>query len=149
MMALALIMQDAPRAVGMSFQREHAERYDWLRQQFEGLTFLFYSSFLYSNDYDTLNKRTYDLYRQGMTAFGGIAPTYRIALLDRPTIIWVFQSLWLCLQIIFRFMLTDTGSTLKACKRYNKIFIASRPNSEFCSLQCKNRGDAYKSSGKE
>ena len=30
MMALALTMQDVPQAVSMSFQREYAERYDWL-----------------------------------------------------------------------------------------------------------------------
>jgi len=31
-------------------------------------------------DYDELDEMTRDLYRQGMTAFGGIAPTYHIAL---------------------------------------------------------------------
>ena len=36
MLALALTMQDAPRAVSMSFQREYAERYDWLARQFKG-----------------------------------------------------------------------------------------------------------------
>ena len=149
MMALALTMQDAPQAVSMSFQREYAERYDWLARQFKDLAFSFYSSFLYYNDYDVLDEMTRDLYRQGMAAFGGIAPTYHIALLDRPTIIWDFHSLLLCLQMMFSFMLTDTDSTLKACKHCNKIFSASRPNAEFCSPQCKNRYNVYKSRGKE
>lgn len=139
MMALALTMQDAPQAVSMSFQREYAERYDWLAQQFKDLAFSFYSSFLYYNDYDDLDEMTRDLYRQGMAAFGGIAPTYHIALLDKTTIIWDFHSLLLCLQMMFSFMLTDTDSTLKVCKHCNKIFTASRPNAEFCSPQCKNR----------
>ena len=30
------------------------------------------------------------LMQQGMEAFGGNAPTYRIALLDKPTIVWIF-----------------------------------------------------------
>ncbi len=147
MMSLALTMRDAPQAVAMSFLREYAERYDWLAQQFKDLAFSFYSSFLYYNDYDTLDETTRDLYRQGMTAFGGIAPTYRIALLDRPTIIWDFHSLLLCLQMMFSFMLTDEDSTLKACKHCNRIFVASRPNAEFCSPQCKNRYNVYKSRG--
>lgn len=109
----------------MSFQREYAERYDWLIRQFKDLAFSFYSSFLYYNDYDDLDEMTRDLYRQGMAAFGGIAPTYHIALLDRPTIIWDFHSLLLCLQMMFSFMLTDTDSTLKACKHCNKIFAAA------------------------
>ena len=140
---------DAPQAVSMSFQREYAERYDWLARQFKDLAFSFYSSFLYYNDYDVLDEMTRDLYRQGMAAFGGIAPTYHIALLDRPTIIWDFHSLLLCLQMMFSFMLTDADSTLKACKHCNKIFTASRPNAEFCSPQCKNRYNVYKSRGKE
>ena len=39
MMAMALTMQDAPRAVAMSFQQEYAERYDWLMRQFKDLAF--------------------------------------------------------------------------------------------------------------
>ncbi len=149
MMSLALTMQDAPQAVAMSFQREYAERYDWLARQFKDLAFSFYSSFFYYNDKDTLDEATRDLYRQGMEAFGGIAPTYRIALLDRPTIIWDFHSLLLCLQMMFSFMLTDEESTLKVCKHCNKIFVASRPNTEFCSPQCKNRYNVYKSRRRE
>ena len=149
MLALALTMQDAPQAVNMSFQREYAERYDWLARQFKDLAFSFYSSFLYYNDYDDLDEMTRELYRQGMSAFGGIAPTYHIALLDKPTIIWDFHSLLLCLQMMFSFMLTDGDSPLKACKHCNKIFIASRPNAEFCGPQCKNRYNVYKSRSKE
>ena len=144
-MALALTMQDAPRAVAMSFQREYAERYDWLTQQFKDLAFSFYSSFLYYNDYDDLDEMTRDLYCQGMAVFGGIALTYHIALLDKSTIIWDFHSLLLCLQMMFSFMLTDTDNTLKACKHCNKIFAASSPNAEFCNPQCKNRYNVYKS----
>ena len=137
--ALALTMQDAPQAVSMSFQKEYAERYDWVAQQFKDLAFSFYSSFLYYNGYNELDEMTRDLYRQGMSAFGGIAPTYHIALLDKPTIIWNFHSLLLCLQMMFSFMLTDADSTLKACKHCNKIFIADHSDVEFCSSQCRNQ----------
>ena len=66
MIALALTIQDAPRAVSMSFQRKYAERYDWLAQQFKDLAFSFYSNFLYYNDYDDLDEMTRGLYRQGV-----------------------------------------------------------------------------------
>ena len=59
------------------------------------------------------------------------------------------RSALLCLQMMFSFMLTDRDSTLKACKHRNKIFAASRPNAEFCSPQCQNRYNVYKSRGKE
>ena len=46
------------------------------------------------------------LMAQGVAAFGGIAPTYRIALLDKPTIVWDFHSLLIGLQMMFSFMLS-------------------------------------------
>jgi len=84
-----------------------------------------------------------------MAAFGGIAPTYHIELLDRPTIVWDFQSLLLGVQMMFSFMLTDEKSSLKVCKHCGKAFVASRPNSVFCSGKCKNRYNVYKSRAKD
>ena len=89
--------------MGISFRREYAERYDWLARQSKDLARSFCPSFLYYNDYDDLDEVTRDLYRQGMSAFGGIAPTYHIALLDKSTIIWDFHSLLSCLQMMFNF----------------------------------------------
>lgn len=149
MMALMMTMQDKPMAVGMGFQREYAERYDWLARQFKDWAFTLCSSFLYYEDYDKIDETTRDLYRQGMAAFGGIAPTYHIALLDRPTIVWDFHSLMLAVQMMFSFLLTDDKTTLRCCKHCNKAFIASRPSAVFCSPQCKNKHNVYKSRAKE
>lgn len=139
MIALALTMQDLPEAVNMSFQRDYAERYDWIVQQFRDLAFGLCSSFFYYNDYDSLDETTRSLYRQGMAAFGGITPTYHIELLDKPTIVWDFYSLSTCIQMMFSFMLTDANSTLKICKHCNKPFVAACPTMAFCSPQCKNK----------
>ena len=84
-----------------------------------------------------------------MECFGGIAPTYHIALLDKPTIIWEFNSLLLAIQMMFSFMLTDEASTMKLCKHCGKIFIASRPNVQFCTPKCKNQYNVYKSRAKK
>ena len=82
-------------------------------------------------------------------AFGGIAPTYHIELLERPTIVWDFHSLLLGVQMMFSFMLTDEKSSLKVCKHCGKAFVANRPNSVFCSGKCKNRYNVYKSRSKD
>ncbi len=97
MMTLAMTMTDKPMAVNMSFQREYAEPYEWIKQQ-------------------------------GMEAFGGNAPTYRIALLDKPTIVWDFHSLMLGIQMMFSFMLTDTKKPIRICKHCLQTFVASRPS---------------------
>ena len=134
MIALAMTMSDKPMAVNMSFQREYAERYEWIKQQF---------------DYDMMQPEQCLLMQQGMEAFGGNAPTYRIALLDKPTIVWDFHSLILGVQMMFSFMLTDTEKTIRLCKHCLQAFVASRPSAVFCSPQCKNKHNIYKSRAKD
>jgi len=51
-----------------------------------------------------IDETTRDLYRQGMAAFGGIAPTYHITLLEKLTIVWDFYSLLLGVQMMFSFI---------------------------------------------
>lgn len=149
MMALIMTMKNKPQAVIMSFQKEYAERYDWLVTLFKDWAFTFMSSFLYYQDFDMLDDIQKQLYRQGMTAFGGIAPTYHIELRESPTIVWDFHSLLLGVQMMFSFMLTDEKSSLKVCKHCGKAFAASRPNSVFCSSKCKNQYNVYKSRAKD
>ena len=84
-----------------------------------------------------------------MAAFGGVAPTYHIQLLDRPTIVWDFHSLLLGVQMMFSFMLTDEKRPLRTCKHCMKVFAAGHPNAAFCSPRCKNRYNVYKSRGKK
>ena len=112
MIALIMTMKNKPQAVMMSFQKEYAEPYEWLVEVFRDWAFTFFSSFLYYLDYDRLDENERNLYRQGMAAFGGVAPTYRIELQERPTIIWDFNSLLLCVQMMFSFMLTDENSSM-------------------------------------
>ncbi|MDU4958042.1 MAG: hypothetical protein E6X33_09170, partial [Agathobacter rectalis] len=100
-------------------------------------------------DYDRLDENERNLYRQGMAVLGGIAPTYHIELLDKPTIVWEFHSLLLGIQMMFSFMLTDDNSTLKVCKHCGSAFVATRSNMEFCSPQCKNQYNVYKSRAKK
>lgn len=145
MMALAMTMSDKPMAVNMSFQREYAEPYEWMKQQFIDLAFTFLTSVIFYEDYDDMTPDQRLLMQEGMTAFGGIAPTYRIALLDKPTIIWDFHSLMLGIQMMFSFMLTDSETPVNLCKHCAKAFIASRPSTVFCSPQCKNEHNVYKS----
>lgn len=149
MFAITVVMRDKPQAVLMEFQKEYAERYDWITTIFSDWAFTFVTSFLYYQDFDVLDEDSKNLYRKGMECFGGIAPTYHIALLDKPTIIWEFNSLLLAIQMMFSFMLTDESSTIKLCKHCNKIFVASRPNVQFCSPQCKNQYNVYKSRAKD
>lgn len=149
MMALAMTMTNRPMAVNMEFQREYAERYDWILKQFKDWAFTFFTSILYYEDFDRLDDTTKNLYRQSMAAFDGIAPTYHIELLDTPTMVWDFHSLLLGIQMMFSFMLVNDKNPLRICKHCNTVFKASRPSAVFCSPQCKNRYNVYKSRKKD
>ena len=148
--AITMATGNAPQAVTMEFQKEYAERYDWILKEFTVLAFTFMTSFLYYLDYDSLDEDTRSLYRQGISAFGGIAPTYRIALeKDAPVIVWDFHSLLIMVQMCFSFMLTDKDNDMRMCKHCKKAFIASRKGNKFCSPQCKNQFNVYKSREKK
>ena len=140
-------------AIQMQFQRQYAEPYDWIVQQFKDWAFTLASGFLFYHDYDSLDEKAKNAYRLGMAAFGGIAPTYHIALFDKPTtsptIVWDFHSLLMAIQLMFSFMLVDDEHPLRLCEHCQKAFIASRPNNVFCSPQCKNQYNVYKSRAKK
>ena len=148
--AITMVMGNAPQAVAMELQKDYAERYDWIVKEFTDLSFTFMTSFLYYTDYDKIDEQTRSLYCQGISAFGGISSTYRIALeKDAPIIVWDFHSRLVMVQMYFSFMLTDKDSDMRLCKYCKKAFIASRRGNEFCSLKCKNQFNVYKSREKK
>jgi hypothetical protein len=150
MIALAMTMAGEPMALNMCLGRDYAERYDWIVRQFKDWAFTFSGAFLYYNDYDSLDETSLDLYRQGVAAFGGIAPTYHIKLADKkPSVVWDFHSLLLAIQTMFGFMLTDEKKPLRLCKHCAKVFTAGHPNAAFCSPACKNKYNVYRSRGKK
>ena len=139
MIALAMAFDSCPLAQNMSFQREYAERYDWLAMQFKDWAFTFVGSYLYYQDKKTIEEERLIGYKLGVAAFGGVAPTYHIELLDKPTIVWDFHSLSLGIQMMFSFMLTDEKSPLRWCKQCVTVFLSNRADAKFCSTKCKNQ----------
>ena len=136
MKALALTFADQPTGMSMSFQRQYAERYDWLVLQFRDLAYNLLGAFLYYEDYDRLDERERALYRQGISAFGNNAPSYHISLLDKPVIVWDFYSLAQEIQMMSGVMLTDEEHPLRLCRNCMKAFIAETPDALFCGPEC-------------
>ena len=97
MMALAMTFTDRETAVNMSFQRNYAESYEWVKTQFLDWALLFTTASLYyENSFEDKDK---ELYQQMMTVFSTNSPTYHIKLLDKPTLVWNFGSLAIATQI--------------------------------------------------
>ncbi|MDO4277350.1 MAG: ATP-binding protein [Lachnoclostridium edouardi] len=100
----------------MSFQREYAERCDWMKQQFTDWAFICVTSMLYYEDYDTMNQDTKLVMQQSMAAFARD-----------------FYWMLLGVQIMFSFMLTDSDKPIQLCRHCTQAFIVSRPSAVFCS----------------
>ena len=141
--ALELTFSSEPTAKRMSFQKEYAEPLDWIAKALKDMTFPFITSKYFYEHGDAFDADEKKLMAEGVAAFGGIAPTYRIALLDKPTIVWDFHSLLIGLQMMFSFMLADGKTPLRMCAHCDTIFVANRSNQRFCSNPCRRRGEYY------
>lgn len=138
MIALIMTYREYPQSAVMGFMRNYGERYDWLKSIFRDWSFTFMTSFLYYEDRDSLDEESLMLYRKGMEAFDGNAPTYHIELRDKPVLVWDFHSLLLDIKMMFTLMLTDEAKPLRMCKNCQRAFIAERSNMVFCSSACRN-----------
>ena len=139
--ALMLTFSNEPEAVRMSFLKEYAEPVKWIVKALKDLTFPFITSKYFYEDADAFDADEKKLMAQGVAAFGGIAPTYRIALLDKPTIVWDFHSLLIGLQMMFSFMLAEDKTPLRMCPHCDTIFVAKRSNQRFCCDTCRRKGE--------
>lgn len=137
MIALIMTFQTEPQAEVMSFIRNYGERYDWLVEVFRDWAFNFMTSFFYYHDQQYLDEDALRLFRKGMAAFEGNAPTYHIELREVPTLVWDFHSLMLGIKMLYSLALTDAKNPLRMCKNCQRAFIAQNGEQEFCSEQCR------------
>ena len=139
--ALAMTFASDPDAMSMSFQKEYAEPVDWIAKALKDMTFPFITSKYFYEHGDAFDADEKKLMAQGVAAFGGIAPTYRIALLDKPTIVWDFHSLLIGLQMMFSFMMAENKTPLRMCDSCDTIFVANRKTQRYCCDKCRRKGE--------
>ena len=139
--ALAMTFANDPDAMSMSFQKEYAEPLDWIATALKDMTFPFITSKYFYEEAEAFDADEKNLMAEGVAAFGGIAPTYRIALLDKPTIVWDFHSLLIGLQMMFSFMLAEDKTPLRMCDHCDTIFVANRKNQHYCCDKCRRNGE--------
>jgi hypothetical protein len=138
MMALALTLADRPTSVGMCCQRQYAERYDWMIQALQDWAFTFLTGFLYYLDAEKMDDLTKEIFRRGMSAFGGAAPTYHIELRERHTMVWDFHSLLLQIQFMLSVMLTDEHCRVSCCPNCGRVFLSDNGQAHLCG-ECRER----------
>lgn len=132
-LALATNFGDEPSLV---FQREYAERYDWLENEFKHLGFILVNSFFYYLDYDLLSPEIRETYKLAMRAYDAVMPTYHLELRDKLTLTWKFNSLLLQIQMMYYLMLVDESNPLRFCKYCQKAYIVRNGDEKYCSPEC-------------
>ena len=71
---------------------------------------------------------------------------YEINMYGKKTeISWQPNSLKQAIDLSFGFMLCSEKNPLKICKHCGKVFYAKNPKAEYCSPQCRNQANVYKS----
>ena len=140
-MALAMTFASESTAKKMSFQKEYAEPLDWIAKALKDMTFPFITSKYFYEHGDAFDVDEKKLMAQGVAAFGGIAPTYRIALLDKPTIVWDFHSQLIGLQMMISFLMAEDKTPLRMCDHCDTIFVANRKTQRYCCDKCRRKGE--------
>lgn len=141
---LGMFMDGRPNETHMSFQREYAERLDWMEEQFKDWAFNLLTVFFYYEDKGGFTEKQKEFHRQSMAAFDGLTPTYHVALMeDSPYLVWNFNSLLQGIQFMFSMMLTDENRPIRMCRNCGKAFIVKRYRDKFCSKEC---SEEYKNS---
>ena len=134
---LGTLTDGRPIETHMTFQREYAERLDWMKEQFIDWAFTLMTLFFFYEEDGGMTEMQKEFHRQSMAAFDGLTPTYHVALMDdRPRLVWNFNSLLQGIQLMYSMMLTDENRPVKMCRNCGKAFKARRYRDKFCSKEC-------------
>ncbi|MCL1882333.1 MAG: hypothetical protein FWF81_01080 [Defluviitaleaceae bacterium] len=142
---VSLAVRNKPKAIEMCYQRGYAEPLDWLYTQFKDWAILYYAALAHSEEKDPEEA---EFYRDVIAAYDGNVPSFHIEIFDKPTLVWDFHSLMTVIHLVFGLMITDDKQPLRSCKHCNRAFIATHPRAEFCTHQCKNKYNVYKTRAK-
>lgn len=131
------------------FSRAYSEKLVWIMQYAKDLYELFEAIENYNKVKDAYTKQVYD---RRINNFNPSKIACRI-LMDPnkenpPAIEWNFNSLKLAIDTMFALNETSERKTVKMCKHCRRPFSSENLKSEYCSPQCRNKANVYKSRAK-
>ena len=128
-----------------------------INQEFESIKFGFsYPTTLQAEAIENYNKvedaYTKQLYDRRIKNFNPSKIACRILMDENkenpPVIEWNFNSLKLAIDTMFALNETTERKTVKMCKHCGKPFDSDNLKAEYCSPQCRNQANVYKSRAK-
>lgn len=127
------------------FSKGYSEQIQWI---LEYAIYLFTTFNAVETYYQEKNKQEKNLDNILVKSFKATNITCKIEMLNAPTLIWDFNSLKQAIDTIFLLNETTERKTVKMCKHCNKSFSSQNLKAEYCSSQCRNQANVYKSRAK-
>lgn len=144
---LALI--DRPAEYAVVFSRAYSECLVWIMHYARTLYLTFEAIENYSKAQDAYTKQIYDT---RIKEFNPSKIACKILMgknkEDKPVLEWNFNSLKLAIDTMFALNETTKRKTVKMCKHCGKPFASQNLKAEYCSPQCRNQANVYKSRAK-
>lgn len=144
---LAIINRPVEYAV--VFSRAYSECLIWIMYYARTLYLTFEAIENYSKAQDAYTKQIYDT---RIKEFNPSKIACKILMgknkEDKPVLEWNFNSLKLAIDTVFALNKTIERKTVKMCKHCGKPFASKNLKAEYCSPQCRNQANVYKSRAK-
>lgn len=137
---------DRPAEYAVVFSKAYSECLVWIMHYARTLYQTFEAIENYSKVEDAYTKQLYD---NRIKNFNPSKIACKILMgknkEDKPVIEWNFNSLKLAIDTMFALNETTERKTVKMCKHCGKPFSSENLKAEYCSPQCRNQANVYKS----
>lgn len=127
------------------FSKGYSEQLQWIIEYAKYLYLIFGDiEIYYQQDNDEL-KSALNMF---VKTFKVSNLTCKIEMLEKATVVWDFNSLKQAIDTILLLNETNERKTVKMCKHCGKVFSSQNLKAEYCSPQCRNQANVYKSRAK-
>ena len=144
-----LLIVDKPAEYAIVFSKAYSECLVWIMHYARILYLTFEAIENYNKIEDDYTKQIYD---NRIKAFNPSKIACKILTGnkkdDMPVLEWNFNSLKLAIDTMFALNETSERKTVKMCKHCGKPFATQNIKAEYCSPQCRNQANVYKSRAK-
>ena len=139
------MLLNKPLEYGIVFSKGYSEKLSWILKYAEHLYLEFFSIERYYLFDEPQEKKVADIYIKTLKPYN---ISCEIALNEKPDLKWDFNSLKLALDTMFVLEMTAEKKKLKICKKCWNPFYSENIKAEYCSPQCRNQANVYKSRNK-
>ena len=140
--ATANIILDKGIEYNIVFSKGYSEKLTWFVEYAQNLYIVFDAIENFGKEDNEYERKMSEMYIKSFVA-SNIA--CRVEMLKEPTLKWDFNSLKLAINTMFLLNETTQRKTVKICKFCGKAFSSQNLKAEYCSLQCRNKANVYKS----